>query len=245
MGNLERRNYMQIELKGSVENEAALHGKMTDTQLADIAKKPFGNWCSPEFAEFAQFAAHIPPRSRVVEFGCADGWLLGLLEQMGHECVGVDCNKAWLDQCNAKWPKVKTIQSDWEHCGCTGYDVVIWNGSLHHSLDFKSAMSCSYRALRPGGLLLASEPGIGHSLRPSTRAWHRQTGATERDTPPIKTVAYGLTVGFRKPKVFPALNTLVRVNKLRLCGLLSLALILGRWGHGFVVMQKPLERKTK
>lgn len=224
---------------GTLVAEMEIHERFTLDQIVSIEAKPFGSECSAEFAEFAQVAAHIPPRSRVIEFGCGDGWLLGLLAQAGHFCLGIDCNAHWIDRATQRWLNTEFRCGTWNSAWTPRNDVVIWNSSLHHAPDMRAALESSYGALRPGGLLLVCEPGLGHSLRPSTRLWHKKMRVTERDTPPIKTVLVGLVVGFRKPRVYPNLNTLARVNRSRFPALATMVLALGKWAHGFVVMRKP------
>lgn len=226
-------------MTGSTQAEQTAHQRIDAGTLELIRRKPWTNHHAHLLVEYAQFSQHIPDGARVIEFGCGDGWLVGLLAKRGCHCAGVDINAEWLRMACHNWPRVNFVLGDWSKQTWFGgpFDVVIWNGALHHSLNVRDSLNVSWHNTKPGGLLLCCEPGLGHTLRPFTRAWHKQTGVTEKDTPPVKIIVNGLMVGWRKPEVYPAMNTLLRANG---SAMASLAVCAGKWAHGFVKMWKPL-----
>jgi SAM-dependent methyltransferase len=222
---------------GTLHAESTTHLRLPPATLAEIGRKPYDAGAFQHFAELAQFAVHLRPRSQIVEYGCGDGWLVEFLCRCGHNACGVETNPEWARQARARG--VPVIEADWEQLAEEQVvDAVLWNNSLHHALNPAAMLRRSFAALKPGGLSLVSEPGLGHSLRPSTRAWHRLTGVTERDTPPLRTAWLGWRAGFRRIRVHPNLNTLARIQP-RL-GPCALPLVLGKWLHGFVRMERPL-----
>jgi SAM-dependent methyltransferase len=81
------------------------------------------------------------------------------------------------------------------------FDAAIFFDCLHHSLDESKALQSAYNALKPGGILITSEPGYGHHRRSSKVI--QQFGTTERDMPPARILRAGKKVGFEKQSVLP------------------------------------------
>ena len=67
--------------------------------------------------------------------------------------------------------------------------------------DGVGALRSAYRALKPGGICIASEPGLGHERR--SQAVMAEFGVTERDMHPAKIIRGAKKVGFRRFSVHP------------------------------------------
>ena len=78
---------------------------------------------------------------------------------------------------------------------------VIFFDSLHHSLDEQKAVSSAYRALKPGGVLIASETAVGHEARYQHIV--DKYDVTEKEMPPRLILKLGKRAGFRKRVVYP------------------------------------------
>ena len=81
------------------------------------------------------------------------------------------------------------------------FDVVVFFDCLHHAVDEVSALQSAWRALKPGGICITSEPGLGHERR--SAAIMAEFGTTERDMHPAKIIRAGKKVGFRSFSVHP------------------------------------------
>ena len=82
------------------------------------------------------------------------------------------------------------------------FDAVIFFDSLHHAVDELAALRCAYRALRPGGVCVALEPGRGHNRK--SAEVEAGYDVTEKDMPPLYIRRVGRRVGFRRSTMLPA-----------------------------------------
>src|SRR5207248_7965104 len=83
------------------------------------------------------------------------------------------------------------------------FDAVVFFDSLHHAVDETAALRCAYRALKPGGVCVASEPGYRHSRSAVAQEAVRRYGVTEKQMSPLKILRLARRIGFRDFKVFP------------------------------------------
>jgi SAM-dependent methyltransferase len=131
------------------------------------------------------------------------------------------------------------------------FDIVVFFDCPHHAVDEVGALASAYRALKPGGIVITSEPGWGHERR--SAAVIAEFGVTERDMHPAKIIRSGKKVGFRTSKVMPRasylyialyrqkaqgmLGRLLRIPGMRT--LLGAAMVLfSKHQSGIVVLQK-------
>jgi hypothetical protein len=52
---------------------------------------------------------------------------------------------------------------------------------LHHAIDERRALKAAWQALRPRGVAIAAEPGVGHSK--AAREFMKRYDVTDRDMP--------------------------------------------------------------
>jgi SAM-dependent methyltransferase len=83
---------------------------------------------------------------------------------------------------------------------------------LHHSVDERQALESVYRALRPGGICVTREPGVGHADAQASIQAIETYGVTERDMPPTRIAANAFEIGFRQVNVYPFPNRLFRAQ---------------------------------
>jgi SAM-dependent methyltransferase len=99
------------------------------------------------------------------------------------------------------------------------FDAVVFFDSLHHAVDPGAAISRAFRALKPKGWMIASEPGAGHAEH--SREFAQQFDVTDRDTPPSLVLRLGLKAGFSEGRIFPHAELLGPSLYRRNSGLLS------------------------
>jgi SAM-dependent methyltransferase len=150
-----------------------------------------------------------PPPARILDFGCGTGWTSLFLGRRGYHVTGVDISADMLDAAETLrrdegLDNVRFATHDYEALPFEAeFDAALFYDSLHHAIDEEMAVRSACRALVPGGLCITSEPGVGHSRNPHTRAAVARFGVTERDMPPVRVIAAGRRAGFHSFEVFP------------------------------------------
>ena len=149
-----------------------------------------------------------PPPCRVLECGCGPGWLTYFLAKSGYDVVGQDVNAQAIELASMRGPfrtlprKPHFVISDYERLPFESeFDAVVFFDSLHHATDIDRAMAGAFRALKAGGRLIASEPGVGHAA--ASREVVQKYDVTDKDTPPSLTLRVGRKAGFSKGQIYP------------------------------------------
>jgi len=147
-----------------------------------------------------------PPAS-VLECGCGTGWLSQLLQKSGYQVVGIDVSPTAIHLAKS-FPLFREIEppqflvADAESLTFdTQFDVVLFFDALHHSANEQAVINSAYRALKRGGICIASETPSGHAE--NSREVVERYGVTEKDMPPSRITRLGKVAGFRKIKVYP------------------------------------------
>jgi SAM-dependent methyltransferase len=131
-----------------------------------------------------------------------------MLAKSGYEVVGQDVNAEAIDLARAN-PMFSNLPSqptflvaDYENLPFAGeFDAVVFFDSLHHAIDMAAALRRVFRALTPGGIMIASEPGFGHAKQ--AREVMREFAVTDQDAPPSRTIALGRAAGFAQARIYP------------------------------------------
>jgi SAM-dependent methyltransferase len=99
-----------------------------------------------------------PEPIRVLDVGAGNGWLSHRLASLGHQVVAVDRLDDELDGLGA-WRHYATqfvpVQADFDALPFAPgqFDLVVFNGSLHYSLNVAASLARAHRMLAPGGAL--------------------------------------------------------------------------------------------
>jgi 2-polyprenyl-3-methyl-5-hydroxy-6-metoxy-1,4-benzoquinol methylase len=112
-------------------------------------------------------AAAVPPRSRVLDVGCATGYLAAELARSGCAVTGVEPDAhaaaAAREHCEA------VIGGDVEDAACRAelealgrFDAVVCGDVLEHLRDPWEALAFLSSLLAPGGRVVVSVPNIAH-----------------------------------------------------------------------------------
>lgn len=180
--------------------------KLNDAEKRHALHKPFsdherGSYLRQMAAVFDQLP---DPMCRVLDMGCGTGWTSDFLGRSGYEVVGVDIAPTMIELAKSTYESdnVSFAVSDYEQLVELGeFDVVVFFDCLHHAEDERAALGAAFRALRPGGIVVLSEPGEGHSTSPVSVNAMERFGVTEKDMPPKLIEEIGGTVGFRMRNV--------------------------------------------
>ena len=204
-----------------------------------------------------------PPPARILECGCGTGWLAHFLARRGYEVVAADVapDAIRLARDNPMFqngPAPEFLVADSEALPFdAAFDGVVFFDSLHHAVDELTALRCAYRALRPGGVCVALEPGRGHHRKSlEVEAGH---DVTEKDMPPSYIRRLGRQAGFTRCRIYPApqqlgkalyashrvgagwLRTLLGIEPLRTLIVLGIVALRG-WFCGITVLHKDPPR---
>ncbi|MEZ5236515.1 MAG: class I SAM-dependent methyltransferase [Acidimicrobiales bacterium] len=102
---------------------------------------------------------------RVVDVGAGVGWLANRMAQRGHDVVAVDVSLDPLDGLGAARhydSGFRCVQAHFDHLpfadACT--DVVLYDASLHYSVDYAVTLAEARRLLRPGGAVVVLDSPI-------------------------------------------------------------------------------------
>lgn len=200
-----------------------------------------------------------PPPARVLDCGCGTGWLAYFLARRGYSVVGTDVSPDAIELARrnpmfegGEAPEFLVADSEALSFDSV-FDAVIFFDSLHHAVDERAALRSAFRALRPGGICVALEPGRGH--RRKSREVDSTYDVTDKDMPPSHVFRVGRQIGFESCRAFPApqhlgkalypdpLESSVRSRLLSIRPVRDLV-VLGilfwqRWYCGISVLRKP------
>jgi SAM-dependent methyltransferase len=184
--------------------EAAVHAQ----------HKPFSDeGCSQYLMSMGAVMALLPPPpASVLDLGCGSGWTSLFFAQRGYAVTGVDIAQDMIDLAEASRARLGLENArfrvgDYESAAEEGrFDAVVFFDALHHAEDPPAALAAAYRALKPGGRCVLSEPGRGHAKAEWTREAVKRFGVTERELPPKWIARLGREAGFTSCRVYPHSN---------------------------------------
>lgn len=163
--------------------------------------------CGLYLMELGAMIALMPDTGRLLDMGCGTGWTSVLFARKGYDVVGQDLVREAVEagrelKRTNGLDNLEFVESDYESLAFENeFDVVVFFDCLHHAVDEVSALASAYRALKPGGICITSEPGIGHARRSAALA--AEFDVTERDMHPAKIIRAAKKCGFRRWSVHP------------------------------------------
>jgi ubiquinone/menaquinone biosynthesis C-methylase UbiE len=178
------------------------------------ADKPFSDEdCGAFLMELGAIMYLLPPPpARLLDLGCGTGWTSCFLARRGYQVTGQDIAADMIAQAERNRQRyqvegVRFVACDYEALTFNGaFDCAIFFDSLHHAVSEEDALRGAYRALRPGGCCVTSEPGLGHARRPHSVEAVRRFNVTEKDMPPRRIIRAARAVGFRRWRVYPRMK---------------------------------------
>jgi SAM-dependent methyltransferase len=220
--------------------------------------KPWSDlYCGAYLMELGAIMGLLPPKGKLLDLGCGTGWTSVMFAQRGFDVVGQDLVPEAIEaghrlKAEHGLTNLDFLVADYESLDLhEQFDFAVFFDSLHHAVDEAAALASAYRALKPGGLCITSEPGLGHERR--SKAVVAQYGVTERDMHPGRVIAAGKKSGFKCVGIYPHAHYLHAVlyrrdfggwigRLLRAPGMSTLAafgiIAPYRYADGIVVLQK-------
>ncbi len=144
------RSHQQIQIE--------LHRRLAP-QYAIRYGYPFSRLFQEEWHE--QMFREMPPGcDAALDLGCGTGFFLADVRKHARRAVGLDISFDMLELAQKELPDTYTAQGDAENLpfADASFDVVFCKGSLHHTRDHAGFLKGCLRVLRPGGVLILSEP---------------------------------------------------------------------------------------
>jgi SAM-dependent methyltransferase len=226
--------------------------------MAHAIHKPWSDLhCGAYLMELGAIIGLLPPTGRLLDLGCGTGWTSVMFAKRGFDVVGQDLVPEAIEaaqQLKAEYrlANLDFVTADYESLAFRDeFDIAVFFDCLHHAVREDAALASAYRALKPGGICITSEPGLGHARR--SREVIEKYGVTERDMHPSRIIAAARKSGFTCVGIYPHANYLYRVlynrakggwlgRLLRLPGMSGLAafgiIAPYRYADGIVVLQK-------
>jgi len=120
--------------------------------------------------------------NRVLEVGCGDGRLTGLLAGKSGELVAIDPDDASIAEAKRNISGVDLKIGSGEEMGFEdeSFDLVIFTMSLHHHTDCALALREARRTLKKDGMLIVLEPAVDGETQRIYHLFVDETLAIER-----------------------------------------------------------------
>ena len=124
----------------------------------------FGRWTAP---------------GRLLEVGCAGGWLLKHAQERGWQVQGVELSRVAADHARSLWLDVHHGDLMSAHLPASSFNLIYMGDVLEHVPDCRALILECARVLKPGGLLYLRGPVTTNSLaRSLALAACRMSGRT-------------------------------------------------------------------
>ena len=195
----------------SKESEINYLKKIGKKGIESAVNKPFSDEdCSTLLFQIGTILALLPPPpAKLLDLGCGTGWTSIFFAKTGYDVVGQDISKDMIHWANVKkrdesLKNLNFVCSDYEELDFLNqFDIAVFLSSLHHAQDEEKAIRSVYRSLKPGGICVTLEPGVGHTKAPHSIRAVEEYGVTEKDMPPKLIKRFGIKAGFSKINIYP------------------------------------------
>jgi SAM-dependent methyltransferase len=106
------------------------------------------------------------PGERILDLGCGTGRLTAEIAATGAETLGIDSSLDMIGQARQNYPKLKFQLADARtFTTAEPFDAIFSNAALHWIREARAAVQTIYRALKPGGRLVAEFGGKGNNAK--------------------------------------------------------------------------------
>jgi len=110
---------------------------------------------------------NLPRSGRILDIGCADGYLLLLLRKLGYEPVGMDVARSFVERAKelTGCPVFQGKIEDMHMFNAEEFDCVVSTEVIEHVESPYNALKEIYRVLKSGGITIISTPNSHHITR--------------------------------------------------------------------------------
>jgi SAM-dependent methyltransferase len=108
--------------------------------------------------------SRLRPPGRLLEVGCASGWLLASAAERGWEVVGVELSSVAVAHARSLGLEVHEGELPGVPLPSASFDVVYLGDVLEHVPDCRATLAEVARVLKPGGFMYLRGPITTHSL---------------------------------------------------------------------------------
>ncbi|HMO45604.1 MAG TPA: methyltransferase domain-containing protein [Rubrivivax sp.] len=184
------------------------------TPASEQCRKPFSNPADAvhltRHLALVLEAADLFRQARVLDFGCATGWLTMDLVQMGCRAVGVDISPAAIRLAQAGKSARGAAAAKAEFLVYDGrrlplpdasVDRIICFDAFHHVRDQRAAIFEFARVLKDGGRVACMEPGPHHSRTPQSQMEMAQFKVIENDVSMPDIARHAADAGLDRPQM--------------------------------------------
>ena len=184
------------------------------TAASEQCRKPFSNPVDAvhltRHLGLVLEAADLFRQARVLDFGCATGWLTLDLAQMGCDAVGVDISPAAIRLAQAgksargaAVAKTQFLVYDGQRLPLpdASVDRIICFDAFHHVRDQRATIFEFARVLKDGGRVACMEPGPHHSKTPQSQAEMAQYKVIENDVSMVDIARHAADAGLDRPQM--------------------------------------------
>ncbi len=184
------------------------------TPASEQCRKPFSNPVDAvhltRHLGLVLEAADLFRRARVLDFGCATGWLTMDLAQMGCDAIGVDISPAAIRLAQAgktargaAAAMARFLVYDGQRLPLpdASVDRIICFDAFHHVRDQRATIFEFARVLKEGGRVACMEPGPHHSKTPQSQAEMARFKVIENDVSMVDIARHAADAGLDRPQM--------------------------------------------
>ncbi|MFH1836465.1 MAG: class I SAM-dependent methyltransferase [Methanobacteriota archaeon] len=105
---------------------------------------------------------YIEPSSKVLDFGCGQGYTTALLSRKSSNITGMDISENALKKASKNYPELKFEKTERLREYAGEFDVIYCGDVLEHLFDVNEVLNKLHKALKIGGTIIVTAPY--HSL---------------------------------------------------------------------------------
>ena len=172
-----------------IEAVSKLDAVSSDAFETYLMKKPYSDkLCWQYLVDIGTVMRFLPePPARLLDIGVGSGWTAEFYAKRGYAVVGIDISPRMIELCRRRLSAeldLKFEAYDYEedialHFG--KFDAVVVYDALHHAEKEGEVIQNVFNCLKPKGLFITIEPGVGHGTAPESIQAQTKYGTTEKD----------------------------------------------------------------
>jgi SAM-dependent methyltransferase len=147
------------------------------------------------------------PEDRILDLGAGAGWCSALLQRLNRRTVAVDIAHEMLAVGRERRTAtpLAAVAGDLEKLpfAAGSFDKAVCLSAIHHVPDMAAALREIARVLTPAGVVVFSEPGVGHAQMPGSVRAAKDFGVLEQDVLIEPFTEMCLRAGFAHAAVCP------------------------------------------